>query len=112
MAIAGLGGSSFLRDAKAAKREVILWTVDEVSWMKWSIGKGVDGVITDDPRIFLEVCKNFPDEKPRLSWNMLVNLFCMTMMGYVFRLMYRAKVRKLGLSVDMAKIKASMEANL
>jgi phosphatidylglycerol phospholipase C len=39
-----------LEDIRKAKREIFLWTVNDVKAMKWSIRKGVDGVITDDPR--------------------------------------------------------------
>ncbi|KAL9102291.1 MAG: hypothetical protein Q9163_002536, partial [Psora crenata] len=49
-------GRRFLRDAKAQGRPVYDWTVNEVSMMKWSILHGLDGVITDDPKRYLEVC--------------------------------------------------------
>ena len=39
--------------------------------MKWSIRKQVDGVITDDPKMFLDVCKKYRGEKPRLKWREL-----------------------------------------
>jgi len=39
--------------------------------MKWSIRKQVDGVITDDPKKYLEVCKNYRDEKVRMKWGQL-----------------------------------------
>lgn len=57
-------GSRFLRDAKAAGRPVYLWTVNDEEWMEWSIKKDVDGVITDDPKLFLEVCDRWKG-KPR-----------------------------------------------
>lgn len=30
--------------------------------MKWSIDKRVDGVITDDPRLFLKICRGRNDD--------------------------------------------------
>ncbi|GFF33138.1 phosphatidylglycerol phospholipase C [Aspergillus udagawae] len=42
-------GRGFLEEARAAGRRVFVWTVNEPSLMRWSIERGVDGVITDDP---------------------------------------------------------------
>ncbi|GIJ83032.1 hypothetical protein Asppvi_001549 [Aspergillus pseudoviridinutans] len=42
-------GRVFLEEARAAGRRVFVWTVNEPSLMRWSIERGVDGVITDDP---------------------------------------------------------------
>lgn len=42
-------GSGFLEEARAAGRRVFVWTVNEPSLMRWSIERGVDGIITDDP---------------------------------------------------------------
>ena len=39
--------------------------------MKWSIRKQVDGVITDDPKKYLDVCKKYKGEKPRMKWKQL-----------------------------------------
>lgn len=40
-----------------------MWTVNERVWMKWSIRKEVDGVITDDPKLFLEICDEVREGK-------------------------------------------------
>ena len=62
------GGKSFLRDAKEKhNRQVYAWTVNEQDKMEWCIRKQLDGVITDDPKKFLEVCKRF-DEKSKAPW--------------------------------------------
>lgn len=45
-------GSSFLRDLRKANRSIFLWTVNEEKAMKWSIRKGVDGVITGKFMLF------------------------------------------------------------
>lgn len=109
--MAGPGGSRFLRDAKAAKRSILLWTVNEVSWMKWSIGKEVDGVITDDPKTYLEVSKNFTGEKTQVPWKewgsvILINILARIFFGLFFR------SKKYGVSANMPKIKASREPSL
>ncbi len=52
-------GQKFLKDAKAADRPMYAWTVNEVEMMRWCIDKETDGVITDDPKTFLEVCHDW-----------------------------------------------------
>lgn len=64
-------GQRFLRDIKRAGRPIFLWTVNDEETMKWSIRKQVDGVITDDPKKYLEVCKHYNGEKPRMKWREL-----------------------------------------
>ncbi|KAH8893413.1 glycerophosphoryl diester phosphodiesterase [Thozetella sp. PMI_491] len=55
-------GSHFLAAAKKAERNVYVWTVNQEEWMEWSIRKEVDGVITDDPKLYLEVCERWEDD--------------------------------------------------
>lgn len=58
------GGAKFLRDAKQKyHRQVLAWTVNEKDRMEWCIRHGLDGVITDDPKRFLEVCEEYDDAK-------------------------------------------------
>ena len=55
-------GRRFIRDVQGAQRPLYLWTINEANIMKWSILRGVDGVITDDPKLFNDVCDSFdPD---------------------------------------------------
>ncbi|KAK3685068.1 PLC-like phosphodiesterase [Podospora appendiculata] len=49
-------GNHFMKAIKKAGQNLYVWTVNEEYWMEWSIRKQVDGVITDDPKLFLEVC--------------------------------------------------------
>jgi phosphatidylglycerol phospholipase C len=60
--LTGPCGSRFLRKAKRHARAVFVWTVNEESWMEWSIRKELDGVITDDPKLFLEVCDRWKED--------------------------------------------------
>ncbi|CBX98667.1 hypothetical protein IAQ61_007715 [Plenodomus lingam] len=48
-------GRLFLRKAQREQRPVYAWTVNDASRMRWDIRRGLDGVITDDPKLFLEV---------------------------------------------------------
>lgn len=57
-------GAKFISNTKKSNRPVYFWTVNEVSMMKWSVQQGVDGVITDDPKTFNEVCDNWDDSAP------------------------------------------------
>ncbi|KAK2615028.1 hypothetical protein N8I77_001807 [Diaporthe amygdali] len=52
----GLGGRSFRERCRAEGRPLYAWTVNKKSWMEWCIGSKVDCVITDDPKLYLEVC--------------------------------------------------------
>jgi phosphatidylglycerol phospholipase C len=60
--LVGPVGNKFLDAAHAAARNVYVWTVNKEEWMEWSIDNHVDGVITDDPKLFLEVCNRASDE--------------------------------------------------
>ncbi|KAG9249003.1 PLC-like phosphodiesterase, partial [Calycina marina] len=54
--IPGPIGKAFLRDIRIHQRTILLWVINDTKWMKWCISKKVDGVITDDPKKYLEVC--------------------------------------------------------
>jgi phosphatidylglycerol phospholipase C len=49
-------GPAFIRAARAHQRALLVWTVNDEPMMRWSIGRGVDGVITDDPKRLGDVC--------------------------------------------------------
>lgn len=55
----GLGGRRFMREVRAEGRPLYAWTVNAVGWMRWAIGERLDAVITDDPRLFLDVCEKY-----------------------------------------------------
>ena len=79
-------GPRFLRDAKAKGRPVYDWTVNEVAMMRWSISKGLDGVITDDPKKFLEVCDDWERGKREITipWKSLTMIAWINFMVVVF----------------------------
>lgn len=78
-----------MQEAKAADRAVFLWTVNDVVWMKWCIGKGVQGVITDDPETYLEVCRNFQDGKVRLPSKAWISVILVSMLARLAGLVLR-----------------------
>ncbi|KAI0479571.1 PLC-like phosphodiesterase [Xylaria cf. heliscus] len=55
--IASPFGGRFLTDMKELGIPVYVWTVNEESWMEWSVRKELTGVITDEVALFHEVCK-------------------------------------------------------
>ncbi|KAK8115162.1 hypothetical protein PG999_007231 [Apiospora kogelbergensis] len=61
--LVGPHGTRFLQAARDAGRSVFVWTVNDDDWMRWSIRKGVDGVITDNPERFLQICRDWPDDE-------------------------------------------------
>ena len=58
-AVVGPFGSRFVGDVRAADRPLFVWTVNDAEWMEWSIAQRVDGVVTDDPKLFLDVCNRW-----------------------------------------------------
>lgn len=59
MALMGMGGHRFLRDARANQRAVYVWTVNAPNLMRWCIRHGVDGVITDDAALFRRISEEY-----------------------------------------------------
>ncbi|KAK7427103.1 hypothetical protein QQZ08_006372 [Neonectria magnoliae] len=81
----GFPGAMFLREIQRSDKLLVTWTVNEPRWMEWCIRQNlrrprkgrtskelegevdaapalIDGVITDDPRLYLKVCEQFEDE--------------------------------------------------
>ncbi|KAH7041965.1 PLC-like phosphodiesterase [Macrophomina phaseolina] len=60
--LVGPVGAAFRKRAQRLHRPVFAWTVNKERMMEWSIAKGLDGVVTDEPLKFLEVCKRWEDK--------------------------------------------------
>jgi phosphatidylglycerol phospholipase C len=88
-------GEAFLKDVKAAERPIFLWTVNDETAMKWSIYKGVDGVITDDPKKYLGVCNSYKGEKIRLTVSSLMFIIFLNMMTRVFGVLFRYRIARI-----------------
>lgn len=93
-------GARFLRKAKKYDREVIGWTVNDEKRMRWCIRKQLDGVITDDPKMFLDVCKNYAwnGQKEKFTWREMYPIlrvqFFTNLWALLFRLRYGYRVDK------------------
>jgi phosphatidylglycerol phospholipase C len=67
-------GSKFMRDVRVANRPLFVWTVNNDEMMRWCIKKDVSGVITDNPKRFLDICKSYKGEKVRVPWKIWANV--------------------------------------
>lgn len=60
-------GSRFLPQARQGGRLIFSWTDNKEEWMALSIHNEVDGVITNDPKQFLELCDQWSSDEIRES---------------------------------------------
>lgn len=108
-------GSRFLRDVQAAKRPLYLWTVNERNVMKWSIVKHVDGVITDDPKLFNDVCEDFDEDTDRrkayITWSQWMYTFWLYVLMALFSIPLKHRLPGSAdkfLAAEKLKVKASL----
>ena len=86
-------GRAFTRKAQCDNRPVFAWTVNEERRMRWGIRHGLDGVITDDPKLFLDVRKGWHESKSDgiglIMWLdvLRVNLFAL-IFGVLFQMKF------------------------
>lgn len=80
----GPRGNNFLKDLRAAGRSILLWTINDEVTMKWCIYKGVDGVITDDPKKYLEIARSYNGEKVHLSARQLFTVLWLNILVFIF----------------------------
>ncbi|KAL2073421.1 hypothetical protein VTL71DRAFT_10745 [Oculimacula yallundae] len=101
----GPGGQKFMKDVRKAGRSLFLWTVNDDNTMRWSISKGVDGVITDDPKRYLEICRSYNGEKVSMSLKAWTT-FVLIKFGVPF---YKLLVRyKYGAKMSMGRVKQDL----
>ncbi|OQD98572.1 hypothetical protein PENVUL_c071G05897 [Penicillium vulpinum] len=62
MILMGPLGRGFLDEARAAGRPVYVWTVNAPNLMRWCIRHEIDGVISDEPGRFRQVCEGWEKE--------------------------------------------------
>jgi phosphatidylglycerol phospholipase C len=87
------GGRKFIRDVKNVNRQILAWTVNDVDRMQWCIRRKLDGVITDDPKKYLEICAQFNEStvEPTLpiGWRACLDVariwLWITVMVFVFQ---------------------------
>lgn len=110
-----LGGLKFIEKAKKRNMTVYMWTVNEVSAMKWCMASDLDGVITDYPDVYAALRLNYEPkeegeyakqeslpvskiESPNnyISWvdYYIVNVFKYLLIRVIFRyFMFKIKTR-------------------
>lgn len=90
-------GKAFIRKAHCNNRPVFAWTVNESRRMKWDIRHQLDGVVTDDPKLFLEVRKGWHEGMKEglglVTWLdvLRINIFAL-IFGVLLRLKYGVDV--------------------
>ncbi|OQE42318.1 hypothetical protein PENCOP_c004G03985 [Penicillium coprophilum] len=62
MILMGPLGRGFLDEVRAAGRRVYVWTVNAPNLMRWCIRHEIDGVISDEPGRFRQVCEGWEKE--------------------------------------------------
>ncbi|KAI9709344.1 MAG: hypothetical protein M1820_003464 [Bogoriella megaspora] len=82
--LAGPFGANFRRQVRTLERAVIGWTVNDKSWMKWAVRKDLDGLITDDPKTYLEVCENWEDEDDKGGTDLMMLVIALWTQVLVF----------------------------
>jgi glycerophosphoryl diester phosphodiesterase len=89
--LVGPVGHKFISEVKAAQRSLLVWTVNDAAMMRWSIRKKVDGVVTDDPKKFLEICDDFNEgSKPDgLSFRACMGILGINILAAVFSVIFR-----------------------
>jgi glycerophosphoryl diester phosphodiesterase len=60
----GLANKSFIRSAHRRGKDVFVWTVNDKVTMSTMIGRGVDGLITDDPALARSVLAERAEMSP------------------------------------------------
>ncbi|KAI9813452.1 MAG: hypothetical protein M1827_004127 [Pycnora praestabilis] len=97
-------GQRFLKKTKELKRPMLVWTVNKDDMMKWSIRKEVDGVITDDPKRFLQVCRNWEagERDTRISWRTVFDIIRINIVVIFFTFLF---VRRYRFKLDQRYIK-------
>ncbi|EFX03301.1 glycerophosphoryl diester phosphodiesterase family protein [Grosmannia clavigera kw1407] len=76
--LVGSRGARFVRAAQdelspAGRHSVLAWTVNDPEWMEWSIRRGLDGVITDDPAAYDKVLRRRRSEAAQKKLLMVVD---------------------------------------
>ena len=60
--------------------------------MRWDIRQGLDGVVTDDPKLFLEVRRDWHEStKDRIGVVMWLDVLRINLFALVFSVLFRTK---------------------
>lgn len=89
-ALVSPSGRRFIAQAQAQNRPIYAWTVNDEVGMDWCVRKGLDGVITDDPKKYIAFRDGWEEGSTPLKWSwktvmmyVRINVFAM-MFGLIF----------------------------
>ncbi|KAI9835077.1 MAG: hypothetical protein M1819_002629 [Sarea resinae] len=83
-------GRKFTRKVQAMQRPILSWTVNSDYAMKWCIRQKLDGVITDNPKRFLEICDHYDEssDKQRLTLKGLIGILRIMIFATLFSIVF------------------------
>lgn len=83
-------GRKFIRKAKAENRAVYAWTVNDKAGWEWCIQHRLDGVISDDPKAYLEYLeeREKKDGVVNWGWKDLQKYLKVALFVHVFEILY------------------------
>jgi glycerophosphoryl diester phosphodiesterase len=87
-------GRSLITKAHSQRpvRPVFAWTANDETRMRWNIEQGVDVVITDNPKLFLEIREGWGDGK-KSTWGMAVwlDVVWINILGIVYGYLFQRR---------------------
>lgn len=87
--LVGPMGKFLIRKAKSRRQKLFSWTVNHEKAMDWCIRQELDGVITDDPAKFLDVCERYQeDDKPAWPLKVVIGLFQINIFALIFAVIF------------------------
>ena len=78
-------GTKFMRQLRILQRPITVWTVNDKALMAWAIKHDLDGVISDDPKTYLDLCKHWDEarKKRNLSVKLLFTALWMQILVFI-----------------------------
>ncbi|KAK4171339.1 PLC-like phosphodiesterase [Triangularia setosa] len=101
----GRGFLERVREGGKTERKVWVWTVNEEGWMRWCVGKGVDGGVTDDVGLLREVldeeqhCGGGKGKK-KVTVGMYIKAAMVQILTVVLAVVIWGRLRKVGRVVE------------
>ena len=87
--LVGPMGRFLIRKAKSRNQRLFSWTVNDEKAMDWCIRQELDGVITDDPVKFMNVCEQFQEnEKPSWPVKVVIGLIQINIFALLFSVIF------------------------
>jgi phosphatidylglycerol phospholipase C len=85
-----------MRKTKSLGRPIYGWTVNDEKLMRWGINNQLDGVITDDPAMFLAICENWKESSPapKFGFKELWGILKLQILVATFYFYFRLRVGK------------------